>query len=31
MEKFNPILKESSIDCLLTMEAEPKLILGYLI
>ena len=30
MEKFNPIFNESSIDCLLTMEAEPKLIFGYL-
>jgi len=31
IEKFNPIFKESFIDCLLTIEAEPKLILGYLI
>ena len=30
IEKFNPIFNESSIDCLLTMEAEPKLIFGYL-
>ena len=30
MEKFNPIFNESSIDCLFIMEAEPKLILGYL-
>ena len=29
MEKFNPIFNESSIDRLLTMEAEPKLIFGY--
>ena len=30
MEKFNPIFNESSIDFVLTMEAEPKLIFGYL-